>query len=316
MVGVLPFLLASVLFVASCADSGPSNGELVRTESPLITARALAARVRRGEPIRLIDTRPPDAYAQGHVPRAVSLPVDALEPPQLDEPEVAPRQELARQIRRSGIRADQTVAVIDEGSREGLARAATLCWLLALADCERCIVLEGGMEAWTREIGEVSTRATAPPNNGALGRAPVRPAEFANFATARLATFDPSLALIDVRPLSAQGEIPGSVRLPLDEIVRNDGHVDGGLLHEVASRAGIFAESAPIVIGEDVREGALGWFLLARVASVSNVALFPGGLARWRQETYLPGSASLSPTARGAGAAEPVIADAPSTDRR
>lgn len=285
-------VVAMILGLAGCSSPPEADAVPLRPEQPLVSARSLAATIRRGDAPRLIDTRPAELHRAGHVPGAISLPLEELQPLPVDSLDGDLRQGLLRAVKRAGIRPDQAVVVVDEGSRTGLARAATLCWLLALVDCERCGLLEGGTEAWARDFGALETRVLPPPNNGRLGRAPVSPPEFADFESARLATFDPAIALVDVRAQEIGAGVPGASRLPLDAIVTARGTVDAGMLHELATQAGLLLERRSIVIGEDSTEGALGWFLTARSLGIAGVSLFPGGLSRWREARYLPGAAS------------------------
>jgi rhodanese-related sulfurtransferase len=92
-----------------------------------VTSEALQARMERGERFQMIDVRPADEYAAGHIPCAVNLPMDQVES-RLDD--IHHR--------------DPVVLVCQSGRR------ATLTRDLLAPHLNDLLVLEGGTAAWGR----------------------------------------------------------------------------------------------------------------------------------------------------------------------
>ncbi|MBP7148711.1 MAG: hypothetical protein KBD01_14345 [Acidobacteria bacterium] len=286
----LPFLALAAAAALGCA--GPHEPGRAAALPPLTAATELNDRLGSDDVPLLLDTRPAARYGEAHVPGAV--PFDArrgLGPAgELDEPT---RTRLMSLLEENRVRRDSAVLAIDDGSREGFARAALACWTLALADVPGCAVLDGGIDAW-RTAGGKPARGIETPAVAAPVPAPERPklaqrpTALAALDTVRRATFEPDTLVIDVRELRDATEIPGALRLPLSALVAGTGRVDPAALRKRAAERGLYAERSIVVVGESADEAAAAWFALARVAGIRGVRAFAGGLPAWRAHPLYP----------------------------
>ena len=92
-----------------------------------ITPSQLFSLINQGTPVKLIDVRNPDEYAQAHVPQALNVPMDQLE---------ARLKDLGN--------GEAVVLLCQSGNR------AKLCQDLLQGKCEQAKVLEGGTVGWIK----------------------------------------------------------------------------------------------------------------------------------------------------------------------
>ena len=135
------------------AVKGYANPELVITPTEL--ARLLEG---DGRPL-ILDLRPPDAYAAGHVPGAIHLDLWGVS---LIDTDPAPLKAFMWMIEHvlaiHGVRADTPVIVYDEQSGP---RAARAFWFLEYFGHRSVRVLDGGFNMWARASLPI-TRDSAP----------------------------------------------------------------------------------------------------------------------------------------------------------
>jgi thiosulfate/3-mercaptopyruvate sulfurtransferase len=126
----------------------------------LETPAGLAARLAGDEPPLVIDLRPADAFAAGHIPGAVHLDLFGVS---LIDTDPAPLRAflwvLEHLLASRGVSASRPVVVYDE--RSGM-RAARAFWALEYFGHERTQLLDGGFGAWEAGGHPVST-TPAPP---------------------------------------------------------------------------------------------------------------------------------------------------------
>lgn len=127
----------------------------------LTTAGALAEALKGSAPPLLIDLRPPEAFANGHIPGAVHLDLWGVS---LVDTDPAPLKAfmwiIDHLFNLRGVNASTPVVVYDEQS--GI-RAARAFWFLEYFGHPRVQVLDGGFGAWTRAGFPVAREASAPP---------------------------------------------------------------------------------------------------------------------------------------------------------
>jgi len=106
------FVLVLVL-LGACADATEPSPAPPATEAPAAGSRADVAvpefAAAHAAGARVIDVRTPEEYAAGHVPGAVLMPLDGLDPaaePLASYPKGEPVYLVCRSGRRSGIAAD------------------------------------------------------------------------------------------------------------------------------------------------------------------------------------------------------------------
>jgi thiosulfate/3-mercaptopyruvate sulfurtransferase len=128
----------------------------------LVTPRELAAMSDRPgqQPLLLLDLRPPESYAAGHIPGALHLDLWGVS---LVDTDPAPLRAFMWAIEHvlalHGVDASTPVVVYDEVSG---VRAARAFWFLEYFGHPSVRVLNGGFNAWVR-AGFPVTQAAAPP---------------------------------------------------------------------------------------------------------------------------------------------------------
>ncbi|RMG48501.1 MAG: hypothetical protein D6718_01640 [Acidobacteria bacterium] len=299
--GGIAIAAAGAALLASCSEPPP---EPPAPLPPLVPAERLAA----GDfpAVTLADTRPRGAFLAGHPAGAVPLPLEPLEPAPSGPEESKRIAGIAAALAAAGLAPGSPVVMVDDATREGFERAAYGCWLAALTLGARCHLLSGGLAAWEAAGGKlVEGEPDPPPHAGHAGEPAT--SHLASLDDLREATAGAPTGLVDVRPGRPPDRIPGAFRLPLDHVVDPAGTVLEARLRRAIERSGLSIPDRLIVLGSDAREGAAGWFLLHRVAGIERVALFPGGVPRWRRYPSLP----LEPSPpegkeeAGRGAADP-----------
>ena len=178
---------------------GYANPEL------LVTPRDLAAMVEEAGGARplLLDMRPPDAYAAGHIPGAVHLDLWGVS---LIDTDPAPLRAFMWMIEHllaaHGVTAETRVVVYDEQS--GI-RAARAFWFLEYFGHPTVRMLDGGFNAWIAE-GLPLSRDAAPPPNGEWTGAREEPV-IATYREVRDALGREGVVLLDTR---SDGEYAGT----------------------------------------------------------------------------------------------------------
>jgi thiosulfate/3-mercaptopyruvate sulfurtransferase len=232
---------ALCLAVTTTAGATPT-GEADYANPHLLTrAGELTAAVERedaltwmGAPhtLRIVDVRPPEAFARGHIPNAISLPASALTDPHAHFPgALKSNAEIAELLGGHGIGAESEIVIYGEESGLGPTR---LFWVLEYLGHRQVSVLDGGIRAWTAAGGSTEPARRITMADVALGKGPRPQTNFAvNVTPRRIASADWVLAhrddarvmVIDVRPPAAfaRGHIPWAVNIPWTESVRPDG---------------------------------------------------------------------------------------------
>ena len=121
------------------------------------------------QPLVVLDLRPAEAFATGHIPGAFHLDLFGVS---LIDTDPAPLDAflwmIGHVIASRGASADRPVIVYDDHS--GM-RAARAFWFLEFFDHPDALLLDGGFTAWQREGQPVATMTLAPTNSDwAVGR--------------------------------------------------------------------------------------------------------------------------------------------------
>jgi thiosulfate/3-mercaptopyruvate sulfurtransferase len=127
---------------------------------PLLSATALAAELGGDAPPLVIDLRPAELFAQGHIRGAVHLDLWGVS---LIDTDPAPLKAFMWMIGHlfslRGVTPDRPVVVYEE---ETGMRAARAFWFLEYLQHPNVRVLDGGLRAWTRAALPVTTDVVAP----------------------------------------------------------------------------------------------------------------------------------------------------------
>ena len=123
----------------------------------LISPRELSERLADEEPPLVLDLRPPDEYAAGHIPGAIHLDLWGMS---LIDTDPAPLNAFMWMIEHvlaiHGVRADRPIVVYE--GQSGM-KAARAFWFLEYFGHPDTRVLDGGFDAWRREGLDLSRDA-------------------------------------------------------------------------------------------------------------------------------------------------------------
>lgn len=274
-------LVAFVAFLplrAVSAEEYKNGGLLVETEE-------LAKGLNDGN-LRIIDVRPRDAYAKGHIPGAVHLGADdVIDPISHVSGHLLPFQELADQLGVLGIDHNTAVVLYDD---KGGFHAARLFWMLEYFGHRKAAILNGGIPKWTKEGRETSTKTPKlAPKTFALNLTPRRMAS-ADWLLDR--KDDTSAVLIDVRPakMYKDGHIPWALSIPWKQNLTAEATLKPAkeLLAHFAEK-GVTPDKNVAVHCQDGKAAAHSYFTL-RLLGFPRIRSYDRSWAEWGKAEDLP----------------------------
>lgn len=132
------------------------------TDATLIAPAELAA-LQAAEPVVLIDTRDPEAYAAGHIPGAVNLrEVFTYLATSTAEGLQALKATFAKALGDAGLSGQETAVFYEDAMNSGYGQSCRGYFLLTWLGYPKIKVLNGGYSAWKAAGLPVSTEAAAP----------------------------------------------------------------------------------------------------------------------------------------------------------
>lgn len=268
--------------------AGHPNAHLLTTPS------ALADALKRTPAPLVIDLRPPEDFAAGHIPGAVHLDLWGVS---LIDTDPAPLKAFMWMIEHlfnlRGVDASTPVVVYDEQS--GL-RAARAFWFLEYFGHPDVKLLDGGFNAWTR-AGLPVTRDAAPPKPSTwTGTREEKAIATWRDVKARLGSAD--AVILDTRTdgeydgttvrARRGGHIPGAVHV---EWTRNLGP-DGAFkpadqLRAMYEAAGVTPDKEVVTYCQGGYRAAHGYLAL-RLLGYPRVRNYTGSWKEWGDRTELP----------------------------
>ncbi len=251
---------------------------------------------------RIIDPRPRVKYLQGHVPKAVNLPLSEV----YDRETLGLHSEerLAETFGKVGVDLDSTVALYDSYDGQN---AAMQAWLLEYLGHPRVVILSNYLEGWVKHGGQILYRPVpAEPKSLSwkLGR------------RARALTNDVlqkgDSKLLDLRSQDEfqgktstelrSGHIPGAINLPWTELIGKDNQ----FLKSESDLEGIFAEIGLNHLDQIITyctngpRAAVGYVALQQL-DFENVRVYDGSFHEWARKPDLSleqGSINARPSAK------------------
>lgn len=284
--------------MATMADNpkGYANPQL------LIAPAELATQLATSMPPLVIDLRPAEAWATGHVPGAVHLDIFGVS---LIDTDPAPLRSflwiLEHLLASRGVATSRHVVVYDEKS--GM-RAARAFWALEYFGHEHTRLLDGGFGAWQASGQAVSTDPVAPVGTSWTGtRVDERIASYADV----LARLDgPDVAILDTRSegeylgttvrAARGGCIPGAVRIEWTDNLRPDGSFKSAEeLRAMYEPAGVTPDKEVFTYCQGGYRAAHGYLAL-RLLGYQRVRNYVGSWKEWGDRLELPAQV-LTPNA-------------------
>ena len=243
----------------------------------------------------IIDARSPEAYAAGHIPGAISVSTyDYFVPNTKPEGMHAFASQAAALYGAAGITLDTPLVVYDDDTGVRVARE---CWLLEYLGHRHVQLLHGGLNAWQRCGGPISTAASlSAPQQFEIQHSS---AGFVS-ADSLVAEFNqPKRVVIDVRDelehdgldhtacCERRGHVPGAVWIHWSEFLERGRFKSGEAIRALLRSRGIKDddEIAPYC-HRGARSANTYWAL--RLAGYSQVRNYIGSWHEWSARPELP----------------------------
>ena len=265
---------------------------------PLVSATWLLEHANDAN-LRIIDLRwylgakrGQDEYEAGHIAGSVFLDLGAITAPAGPGRHPLPDTRLQQlQLRTLGIDTTSHVVVVDDA---GGSVAARLWFLLRAHGHDAVSVLDGGLQAWTRAGGSMSTGApTLRRGNMVLGpRADLivdkRVVQARSTGTLLLDVRAAERYRGDVEPVDARpGHIPGAVNAPWAGNLTAEGtFASPEVLRARYSRLG--ADVRPVIVSCGSGVTACHTVLAMSIAGLPAPKLYEGSYSDWARDTTLP----------------------------
>jgi len=293
----MKFLFASLggALLALCASSAAWAGQ------PLLTPAQLDA-ARQSPAVRVIDIRPPDAYAAGHIPGAVSAPYAQWRGPANNPGQLPPLTRLAQLVQGLGVDRDTHAVVVSSGADStDFGASARVYWTLKYLGLSDLSILNGGEKAWTdaglpqdQVVPTVTATAfQAHPNQDIIATTAQVAAQVGN----------PQTRLVDARPLDFY---LGKVKAPTAQVpgtIQGAVNLENGRWFKPGTSIFVAPDEARKIAAELLPKqqaaetisfcntghwAATDWFALSEIVGQKNVRLYPESLAEWSQDASRP----------------------------
>ncbi len=259
------------------------------------------------EPVVVIDTRSPEAYAAGHVPGAVNLH-DIFTYLATSTPEGMKEltSKFAEAFGAAGLSGAETAVIYEQSMNTGFGQSCRGFFLLQYLGYSKAAVLHGGYEGWCAEGGETTSEAPTPqPKNFPVDSAAA--GLMTDTQTMLAAIGKPEIVLLDVRDVDEwigessspygkdfcprKGRIPRSVWLEWYRVMKPTASgtkmkAREELLTEFAT-VGITPET-PVIIYCFKGARASNTYLALKEAGVKDVRIYFGSWNEWSRDPALP----------------------------
>lgn len=272
----------------------------------LVTPAELAALV-TSEPVVLIDTRSPDAYAAGHLPGAVNIhEIFTYLATSTPEGFAELRALFADAFGKAGLSGKETAVIYEQSMNTGFGQSCRGYFLLTFMGYPKIKVLHGGFNGWKAAGMAVSMEPATP--TPATFPVDMEAGSVIIDAPAMLAAVgDPSVAKLDVRDVDEwigassspygpdfcprKGRIPGAVWLEWYRMMKPTAEgqrfKSGPEILAECATVGIKPET-PVYLYCFKGARASNTFLALKEAGVKDVRMYFGSWNEWSRDPSLP----------------------------
>ena len=260
----------------------------------LVTPQALSAALASGAGPTLLDLRPAEQYADGHLPGAVHLDIWGIS---LIDTDPAPLRMFLWVIEHlfaeRGVSADRPVVLYDETSGT---RAARAFWFLEFFGHPDVRVLDGGVRAWTAAGLPLSHQHVAPTPTTWTGTR--RTELLATWKDVHDRLGDDNTAILDTRSdaeydgtvvrAARGGAIPGAIHLEWKQSLGPDGAFRPAAdLKSMFEQAGVTPDREVVPYCQGGYRAA-HTYLTLRLLGYPRVRNYLGSWKEWGDKTELP----------------------------
>jgi thiosulfate/3-mercaptopyruvate sulfurtransferase len=246
--------------------------------------------------LRIVDARPPQQYAAGHIPGAVNLP-GANGIPRTADGEMASAEEFSLVASKLGIGSDGTIIVYDMPNQH----MGLVAWAFLYYGHQDVRLLDGGFEKWTRENRSVSTQ---PANYSAavFNGKPVD-AIYCSLSHAKAAHARPQAVFWDTRSLAEfhgaaeghgqppprPGHIAGAAHLDWIELIDPETKTfkPAAELRALLESRGIMPDREVNTYCGGGRRGSIGTLVLMMLG-YDNARSYAAGFSQWSRQPDTP----------------------------
>lgn len=278
--------LLALALLAACQRETPDD-DVPRQALALVQADELLGLAPDRARI-VVDVRPVEAFAAGHIPGAVRLDVSRLRATVDGVPEqLAPKDTIEAALTELGVDLGDEIVVVDATTSPPAGR---LVWTLEHFGHapERLRVLDGGWPAWLAAGGPESTEPGQVDDGPAPALGAEQPALRVDAAWVLAHLDDPDVLLLDVRSDAEwqAGRIPGALHSPWQAAQTPDGTLlDPTALRDLYARA-LEAPTVAVYCKSGMR-ASLTWLVL-RLLGHPDVRLYDGSWNEWGARADLP----------------------------
>ena len=246
--------------------------------------------------VKVVDTRPPQRYAAGHIKGAINALVARLDDPTNPVRSMpAPAGRYSLYIGNLSIGNDDHVVIYDE---QGLLSSARMFWVMDYYGHNKLSILDGGYAEWVQRGGETTTEI--PQLTPKQYSANPNPDKIALKADIQESLGKTGVGILDVRsPAEYKGEvvqaakaghIPGAVNVEWTNALA-PGNVPsfkpGSELEEIYSKAGIKKDQEVVTYCQGGVRAAHSYFVL-RLLGYDKVKNYTGSWGEWGNDLSTP----------------------------
>jgi thiosulfate/3-mercaptopyruvate sulfurtransferase len=246
--------------------------------------------------VRIVDARPPQQYAVGHIPGAVNLPGTNGIPRTVDG-EMASPGEFSLVAGKLGIGNGGTIIVYDIPNQH----MGLVAWAFLYYGHHDVRLLDGGFEKWSREGRSVSTQEVSYPTT-TFNAKPVE-AIYCSFSHAKASHGRPGTVFWDTRSLAEfhgageghgkppprPGHIAGAAHLDWIELIDPEAKTfkPAAELRALLKSKGITPEREVNTYCGGGRRGSIGTIVL-KLLGYENARSYAAGFSQWSRQTDTP----------------------------